>query len=197
MVHCVLLPLEHLRSLGRNRSMLKSFQIRVAVLLLASFTLAAAILASLNFAKEGSFALPTDLVSWAEAPGGLQAQRVLKDGPGERAGIKRGDLLVQANSATTPRMASLTRQWFAVGIYGRVDYLLFRSGVPIHAAVIIEPEDRSLYQGLRLIALVYLSIGLYVLFRRWTAPRATHFYIFCLASFVLYSFNSNGQVQRV
>jgi len=46
--------------------MLKTFQIRVAVVLLAGFTLAAAILASLNFAKDGSFALPTDQISWVE-----------------------------------------------------------------------------------------------------------------------------------
>ena len=44
--------------------MLKVFQIRVAVVLLAGFTLTAAILASLNFSKEGSFSLPTDQVSW-------------------------------------------------------------------------------------------------------------------------------------
>src|SRR6202034_1496447 len=129
-----------------------------------------------------------------EARGGLEAQRVLKDGPGERAGIKAGDLLTAANSVPIPRMASLTRQWGASGIYRRVDYLLIRSGVRIHASVILEPADRSQYQGLRLIALVYLSIGLYVLFRRWTAPRATHFYIFCLASFVLYSFNYTGKL---
>ncbi len=169
--------------------MLKPFQIRVAVVLLAAFTLAAAILASLNFAKEGSFSLPTDQVSWVEAPGGLKAQHVLKDGPGERAGIKAGDLLVSANNVATPRVSFLTHQWFAVGTWRNIDYRLFRSGVPIHASVLLEPTDRSENQGLRLIALVYLSIGLYVLFRRWTAPRATHFYVFCLTSFVLYSFN--------
>ena len=173
--------------------MLKPFQIRVAVVLLAGFTLAAAILASLNFAKEGSFSLPTDQIFWSEAPGGLEAQRVLKDGPGERAGIKAGDLLVSANKVATPRVSYLTHQWFAVGTWRNIDYLLVRSGVPIHASVLLEPTDRSQDQGLRLIALVYLSIGLYVLFRRWTAPRATHFYVFCLASFVLYSFNYTGK----
>ena len=177
----------------RTDAMLKPFQIRVAVVLLAGFTLAAAILASLNFAKEGSFSLPTDQVSWVEAPGGLKAQRVLKDGPGERAGIKAGDLLVSANNVATPRVSFLTHQWFAVGTWRNIDYLLVRSGVPIHASVLLEPTDRSQNQGLRLIALVYLSIGLYVLFRRWTAPRATHFYVFCLASFVLYSFNYTGK----
>ncbi len=173
--------------------MLKPFQIRVAVVLLAGFTLAAAILASLNFAKESSFSLPTDQVSWLEAPGGLKAQRVLKDGPGERAGIKTGDLLVSANNVATPRVSFLTHQWFAVGTWRNIDYLLVRSGVSIHASVLLEPTDRSQNQGLRLIALVYLSIGLYVLFRRWTAPRATHFFVFCLASFVLYSFNYTGK----
>jgi two-component system, NtrC family, sensor kinase len=180
--------------------MLKVFQIRVAVVLLAGFTLAAAVLASLNFAKEGSFSLPTDQVSWVEAPGGLEAQRVTANGPADRAGIKAGDLLTAAKlsgsrgeSVPTPRMSFLTRQWFAAGVWGRVDYELVRSGIPIHASVILAEADRSQDQGLRLVALVYLSIGLYVLFRRWTAPRATHFYIFCLASFVLYSFNYTGK----
>jgi two-component system NtrC family sensor kinase len=173
--------------------MLKTFQIRVAVVLLAGFTLAAAVLAALNYSKEGSFPQPTDRVIWQEAPGGLRAERVVKDGPGERAGIKAGDLLVAANNVPTPRVSSLIRQWFAVGTWRNADYSLIRSGVPIHASVLIEAADRSENQGLRLIALVYLSIGLYVLFRRWTAPRATHFYVFCLASFVLYSFNYTGR----
>src|SRR3984957_5914869 len=174
-------------------AMLRPFQIRMAVVLLAGFTLAAAILASLNFTKESSFSLPTDQVSWLGAPGGFRAERGVKDGPGERAGIKAGDLLVSANKVPTPRVSFLTKQWFAVGTWRNIDYSLVRSGVPIHASVLLEPADRSQDQGLRLIALVYLSIGLYVLFRRWTAPRATHFYVFCLASFVLYSFNYTGK----
>ena len=40
---------------------------------------------------------------------------------------------------------------------------------------------------------MYLLIGLYVLFRRWTAPKSTHFYVFCLVSFVLYAFRSTGE----
>ena len=49
------------------------------------------------------------------------------------------------------------------------------------------PADRSLQLGLRFIGLIYLIIGFYVLFRRWGAPRATHFYLFCLVSFALYA----------
>ncbi len=54
-------------------------------------------------------------------------------------------------------------------------------------------QDRSINQGFRFIALVYLGIGLYVLLRRWTAPHSTHFYLFCLVSFVLYSFWYTGK----
>src|ERR1019366_1447128 len=59
---------------------------------------------------------------------------------------------------------------------------------PFPVQVLLEPADRSTDQGSRLIALVYLLIGLYVLFRRWTAPKSTHFFVFCLVSFVLYAF---------
>jgi PAS domain S-box-containing protein len=48
-------------------------------------------------------------------------------------------------------------------------------------------------QALRLIGLIYLAIGLYVLFRRWTALRATHFYLFCLVSFALNALKYTGQ----
>jgi len=59
--------------------------------------------------------------------------------------------------------------------------------------LILEPTDHSINQGLRIIALVYLTIGLYVLLRRWTAPKSTHFYIFCLVSFILYTCKYVGQ----
>ena len=60
--------------------------------------------------------------------------------------------------------------------------------------VILEPTDRSINYGLRLIAVVYLLIGLYILFRRWTAPKSTHFFVFCLVSFVLYAFKYTGRL---
>jgi two-component system NtrC family sensor kinase len=172
--------------------MQKSFQIRVSVVLLAFFTLAAVVFACLNWSQEASQQTPIDGVTWFEAQGGLRAHRVLPGGPGERAGIKAGDLLVEVNGNPTPRVASLDRQMFRTKAYGTATYTVINSGVPVDHLVYLEAADRSLNQGFRAIALVYLGIGLYVLFRRWTAPRSTHFYIFCLASFVLYSFKYTG-----
>jgi membrane-associated protease RseP (regulator of RpoE activity) len=138
----------------------KSLQIRVTVVLLALVTVAAAVFASLNFTKDMAFQEPTDGVWWVEAHGGLRAQRVPSNTPGERAGIKPGDLLVSANDQPVPRTASLVRQWFRIGIYRRIDYALLRDRVRITASVILVTPDRSQYQGLRLVALVYLLIGL-------------------------------------
>src|ERR1700744_3686164 len=174
--------------------MQKSISTRLTVVSLALLTLAAVIFASLNLVKDAQFQKPTDGIWWMEAHGGLEAQRVPADSPGERAGIKPGDILLAAGDQPTPRLASLARQWFRTGIWRSLDYSLLRSGVHIDASVILNQEDHSKYNGVRLVALVYLLIGLYVLFRRWTAPHATHFYIFCLASFVLYAFHFTGKL---
>jgi two-component system, NtrC family, sensor kinase len=174
--------------------MQKSISTRLTVVSLALFTLAAVIFASLNLVKDAQYQKPTDGIWWMEAHGGLQAQRVPANSPGERAGIKPGDILLTAGDHPTPRVASLVRQWFRTGIWRSIDYSLLRSGVHIDASVILSKQDRSQYNGVRLVAFVYLLIGLYVLFRRWTAPHATHFYIFCLASFVLYAFHNTGKL---
>jgi len=171
----------------------RSFQTRVTVVLLALFTAAAAAFATFNLIQENNFQTPTDGVWWVEARGGLEAQRVTPGGPGERAGIKAGDLLLRANGIPMVRWASLSRQLFTTRVYNTIDYTIQRDGVRLDVPVILDAQNRSFNNGFRLIALVYLCIGLYVLFRRWTAPHSTHFYLFCLASFVLYSFKYTGE----
>jgi two-component system, NtrC family, sensor kinase len=133
-------------------------------------------------------------VWWIEAPGGLKAQRVPADSPGERGGVKPGDLLLSANNVPTPVGAALAREIWRTGAYNTIHYTLERHGIRLpDVPVILDVQDRSIHQGFRFIALVYLGIGLYVLLRRWTAPHSTHFYIFCLVSFVLYSFWTTGK----
>ena len=173
----------------------KSLQTRITVLLLAFFTVAAAVFAAFNFVQENNYPLPTDGVWWVEAHGGLEAQHVATNSPAQRAGIKTGDLITQANDRPLPRYAALVREMVRTGAYGTIHYTVIRSGVKLpEVPLILNPLDRSTNQGFRLIALVYLGIGLYVLFRRWTAPHATHFYIFCLASFVLDAFKYTGKL---
>jgi two-component system NtrC family sensor kinase len=177
-------------------------QTRVLAIMLALATLAVCVLAGLNFERENGFDVPTDGIWWSETHGGLRAERVPVDSPGHRAGIRTGDVLVSIDDQPTPRIAPLVREMFRSGIWAHATYSILRpiphssdlnGATPLPIQVILEPKDRSINQGFRFIALVYLCIGIYVLFRRWTAPKSIHFYVFCLVSFVLYSFRSTGE----
>ncbi len=211
---------------------------RLQATLLAVATVGLFLLAALNLVEEHQFQQPVDGVWWREAAGGLEADRVLPDSPGQRAGIQAHDLLTGAqvqpespaqrtdtqellpgvkplpeappqrmdrtdieakgqlpkvNYVPIARVADLERVLYRTQIYGKAGYAITRGGIPLETVVIPEPLDRSLAMGLRVIGLIYLAIGIYVLFRRWTAPRATHFYLFCLVSFALYALKYTGR----
>jgi PAS domain S-box-containing protein len=167
---------------------------RFFAVFLALLSVAAVVFAWINFQKEREFVAPYDGIWWVEDGDHLRAERVDKDGPGQKAGIKKGDRLTAVDGRRISNVGSLERQLYRVGVWSKTNYSLVRQGVPLEAPLIPVPSDRTLYGGLRLIALVYLGIGLYVLLRRWTAPRSTHFYIFCLVSFIFYSFHYTGKL---
>jgi two-component system, NtrC family, sensor kinase len=175
----------------------RTFPTRITATLLALFTGAAVVCAAFNLVQENRFQAPTDGVSWVEGQGGLVAQHVPDDSPGEKAGVKEGDLLVAVNEVPTLRAATLVQQMWRTGPFNMIHYTLVRNGFRLQdVQVDLDAQDRSINQGFRLIALVYLGIGLYVLLRRWTAPHSTHFYLFCLASFVLYAFQYTGKLNE-
>ena len=167
----------------------KSLLNRVQATLMALATAALFLLAVLNFMQERDFQQPTDGVWWHEAHGGLIADRVLPAMPGQHAFIQVNDLLTAVNDEPVTTVADLERALYAAGPYVQVRYSITRDNIPLDTPVqvIPVPADRSLALGLRIIGLIYLIIGFYVLFRRWGAPRATHFYLFCLVSFALYA----------
>jgi two-component system NtrC family sensor kinase len=174
--------------------MARELQSRLLALLLALLSVAAIVFASINFQKDREYFTPYDGVWWVEDGEHLQAQRVDINGPGEKAGIKKGDWLVALDGRKVSSVAILEQQLYRTGIWSKATYSLVRQGIPVEAPLILAPADRTLYLGLRLIALVYLGIGLYVLLRRWTAPKSAHFYVFCLVSFIFYSFHYTGKL---
>src|SRR3954447_6683651 len=177
----------------------KEFHFRFAAVFLGLLTLAAVVFAWFNvFVAEPKYHAPYDGVWWVEqsdANGSwLKAQRVDPNGPGDNAGVRDGDRLIAINGDPASSFARLTRAQFTAGAYNKVTYTVHRKGVTVDAPVILVPADGSINMGLRLIALVYLAIGLYVLLRRWTAPKSLHFYIFCLVSFIFYAFKYTGKL---
>jgi two-component system, NtrC family, sensor kinase len=174
----------------------KEFQITFTAVVLVVLTAAAATFAWINFRKESEFLVPTDGIWWVERHGNLVADYVEDDGPGAKAGVKVGDELSAVNQTGVKRLPELVRQQYRGGVYSKATYSLLRNSIPVDTQLVLVPAERSLNPGLRLIALIYLGIGLYVLLRRWTAPKSTHFYLFCLVSFVFYSFKYTGKLNE-
>ncbi len=173
---------------------------RVQATLLAVLTVGLVLLAVWNFHQEGEFPQPDDGVWWAEAGNGsgLVAQKVLPNTPARRAGLKDNDLLTAVNDVPVQRIPDFERELHRTGAFGNAHYSITRDGIQLPPVLVIpEPVDRGSQQAQRIIGLIYLAIGIYVLFRRWTALRATHFYIFCLVSFGLYALKVTGKLDFV
>jgi len=170
---------------------------RLQATLLALATVGLVLLAVLNLRQERQFQQPDDGIWWIEAPSGagLLAEKVTPDSPGQRYGIKTNDLLTAVNDAPVHHISDLERELYRTGVWDKAHYSITRGGIELDTPVVVipEPPDRSLQQALRFIGIIYLAIGVYVLFRRWTAPRATHFYLFCLVSFALNALKYTGE----
>jgi two-component system, NtrC family, sensor kinase len=174
----------------------RDFQIRFTAGLLILLTVAACAFAWINFQKEHEIRVPYDGVWWTDSGGRLVSKQVEPDGPAALAGLKVGDELTAVNGREVKNFPSLERQLYQVGVWSKATYTIERHNVPVDLVLILAPAERSLYDWLRLIALIYLGIGIYVLLRRWTAPSATHFYVFCLVSFILYAFHYTGKLNE-
>ena len=134
----------------------------------------------------GAQVLPDSPAQHTEMPtedllGGVKPQQEKPSGQG---GIQGKGIPPVVNYIPTAQLADLERVLDRAGIYGKANYAITRQGEALDTPVVVipEPVDRNLFQWQRVIGLIYLAIGIYVLFRRWTAPRATHFYLFCLVS---------------
>jgi len=171
----------------------RELQGRFTAVVLGLLTLAAVVFAGYNYRVEQQYAIPNDGVRWLERKGRLVADGLEANGPAASAGIRQGDSVVGVNGRKVETLAGLTHQLYNSGVWSKATYSLVRNGVTLDVQVVLAPPDRSLNTWLRLIALIYLGIGLYVLLRRWTAPGSTHFYLFSLVSFIFYSFFYTGK----
>src|SRR5271163_919187 len=169
---------------------------RLGAVVLALLTLAAVVFAVLNFQQRSSFVLPDDGVTWMDTTSGVAAWHIVKDSPAAKAGIKQGDIVETVRGFSVHRATDVTRVLFRVAPWMEIRYQLRREGRTFETPLVTAPQDNpsSIENYLRVTALLYLFIGLFIFVRRWNAPRAIHFYIFCLVSFVLYSFHYSGKL---
>ena len=173
--------------------------------LLVVLTVAAVIAAGINFQQQQLVQMPDDGVVWvdrgsrtpasASGMGLVEARHVEPGGPGDRAGIKPGDVLEKIRTVAIAKPTDVAEVLWSSGAWNKVDYLLLRRGIEIKATVI--PAARTPGTGVYyqyLVGLTYLIIGLFIFFRRGNAPKARHFYLLCLWSFVLCTFHYTGKL---
>jgi len=173
-----------------------SLRMRLGAVLLALLTLSAVVFAVLNFQQRSRFVLPDDGVTWMDTSQGVIAWHVVADSPAARAGIRENDSVESVRGVTIHRATDVTRVLFHVGPWAEVHYQMHRGEAAFETRLVTAPQDNSssIENYLRITALLYLFIGLFIFVRRWNAPRAIHFYVFCLASFILYSFHYTGKL---
>ena len=171
-------------------------RIRLGAVTLALLTLAAIIFAVINFQQRSRFIAPDDGVTWMDTAEGVTAWHVVSGAPADKAGIKQGDYVQSIRGNAIHRATDVTRVLWRVGPWSEVRYGIRRNGESFEVPLVTAPQENpsSLENYLRITALLYLFIGLFIFVRRWNAPRAIHFYVFCLASFILYTFHYSGKL---
>jgi PAS domain S-box-containing protein len=176
--------------------MKQNLRVSVGAVVLALATLAAMIFAFLNFDQRARFDLVDDGVAWLDTDHGIQAWQVSPNSPAARAGIHVGDVLLAIDGAPITRSVQVTSRLTRSGLWTQVRYKLSRNGEEFETPLITTPAEKPvpIENSLRVVGLLYLFIGLFIFIRRWNAPRAVHFYVFCLVSFILYSFHYSGKL---
>jgi two-component system, NtrC family, sensor kinase len=176
--------------------MKQNLRISLGAVLLALATMAAVVFALLNFDQRTRFETPDDGVAWRDTAQGVEAWRVAANSPASRAGIQPGDLLLQINGTPITRANDVTVRLYRAGLWIQLKYKVARNGESFDTAVVTAPAPKPISSEdyTRIVGLLYLFIGLFIFIRRWNAPRAVHFYVFCLVSFILYSFHYSGKL---
>jgi two-component system NtrC family sensor kinase len=176
--------------------MKQNLRVSLGAVVLALATLAAVIFAWINFRQRETYEVPDDGVVWLDTSHGVQAWKLAPNSPATRAGIHPGDVLEAVNGVRVDNQVQVTKRLWRAGLWTKVRYKLSRNGEEFETSLVTAPEERpaSIENYERVVGLLYLFIGLFIFIKRWNAPRAVHFFVFCLVSFVLFSFHYSGKL---
>ena len=181
---------------------MKDLKAQLVGALLVILTAAAVICAGINFQQQSKFRLPEDGALWVDRPaaeGGntVEAIYISPDSPSAKAGLKVGDILVKISGTPIPSAIAVPKALVRIGAWNKADYVFRRGDVDAKATVYVgeRAPDRAIYYQY-LVGLAYLAIGIFVYLRRGNAPRAHHFFILCVASFVLSAFHYTGKLNN-
>ncbi len=178
--------------------MFQELKFQLSTALLTLLTLASGVSAVINFQQQSRFRLPDDGVIWVDRSAGVQALSVDKNGPAARVGVHDGDILVRIGETPIRQAIDVQKVLVRIGANYQTTYVVRRSGVEIEIKKLVvgdTPRDPAVYY-LYFVGITYLVIGLFVYFRRNTAYKSQHFYVFCLVSFIFCTFHYTGKLNN-
>jgi PAS domain S-box-containing protein len=181
--------------------MLRGFQLKVILVVLASAV--AVYLGVLNLLDRSTWGEVSDGIVWTEGSSGNVVAHRIRDpaGGGPRAGIETGDRLVELGGIEIRSLDDYVEVMEVLA--GAVPH-----GMPATYLIRKTPGgDRSQHEVrleirsgldrtdglLVLVALLHLSIGLFVFLRKHQSTGALHFFLLCLVSFCLYLYRYSGR----
>jgi two-component system, NtrC family, sensor kinase len=175
--------------------MLQELKFQFSTAILTVLTVAAAVAAVLNFQQIHRFPLPDDGAVWVESHGRVTAARLDRGGAAEFAGIRVNDVLESIQGIRITDVNDVPRILASVSAWRQARYLVRRAGVDVPVTITIRAAPRGFGISWQyLVGVIYLGIGFFIYLRRGSAYKARHFYLFCLASFILSCFHYTGKL---
>jgi two-component system, NtrC family, sensor kinase len=149
------------------------------------------IIGLLNLRERIAWTEASDGVFWTESEGALVATAVRSEGAGKQYGIQLGDRL---NSIGDQAISNLGQYADLMSHMKPGSSAIYRIYGPSGSRSIeIRLGSQTSFtakDGIKtILAFLYLGIGVFVLVRGNRSPRTFHFYLICLASFVLWLFS--------
>jgi two-component system NtrC family sensor kinase len=149
---------------------------------------------------------PTDGITWSQRSNGVFVQRVEPGSIGDHAGVLPGDHLISIGDGIHKEDEVVLARDVQIyldeaGVGGHLEYRIERPSMPEGARMYFAdiytldsiPKWTNYDVYLGLIGLVYLFIGLFVLFKQGgRAPFVVHFAVLCLVAFIIHSYKPIG-----
>ncbi len=158
------------------------------------------VLASLgiyNIVLKATWTLADDGVFWKDEQEGVVASRVAAGRPGDRAGIRVGDVLLAVDGSEVLTSEHVQARLSRRRAGDRISYTLLRADERRSLEVAVQPLPKgnvSLFYFLSLFGFFSLVIGTIVMLRRPPDRAALHFYAICLLFFLMYSTSYTGKL---
>ncbi|HXV60941.1 MAG TPA: ATP-binding protein [Vicinamibacteria bacterium] len=150
-----------------------------------------------NIREKNRFELLDDGVFWDEQAGRVYAKRIDPNGPGDRAGLQPGDILVLIEDEPVERAAAVREALDASRAGQLLRYQILREDTREALALTVTPLPTGnvpAYYFLAAVGIFCLAVGTVVYVRRRGEAATAHFYMLCLFWFLAYGFSFTGEL---